>query len=296
MAAKVPLAVRKELRDSWETTIPGHESKLTEILGTPWKIDIDAQAIYRVGGHDSPGYMLNKYLEATTDNLKDFVNKFGEDGKQELNHVATAHTITMDETEDPGISYCGCDIHEGKLRILFAKTYFATNIYQATYPDTLQAALNKAGNSSASLNFNVRSGIKSDWDPKIEDLKKRLQKIIGVDELTITPNFEANFSALDGKPGLDRDWDKALGSRTLTYFEGLADNLVQAGFDKDDMLQEGLQEAFEKKEIKFEVVSKLSKGTYNETLPEDGVLVIRTNPENYNVNTHQVGYGLVDLL
>ncbi|GAM85435.1 hypothetical protein ANO11243_034420 [Dothideomycetidae sp. 11243] len=237
-----------------------------------------------------------RYLDAAVYNLKDFVNKFGDDGKNELNNVASAHVIGMDETQDTTISYCGCDVHEGKLRILFAKGYFATNVADATYRDALQEALSKAGSSGSALDFNTRTGIKNDWDPKIGAVKQRLEAITGFKDLTITPNFEATFAALDGKPEMTSGWQKQLGQYTLAYFQGLVDNLTSAGFEKDDMLQEGLQEAMEKKEIKFEIVDKLSKGSYNEAVPEDGILYLRTVVAQYPFNTNQMGYQLLDLL
>lgn len=284
------------VRDTWEPEVPKLESQLAEMLGVPWKIEIDGAAMYRASSHGQPGCMLKQYLEATVHNLKEFVDKFGANGKQELDAVASAHIITMEETDNTAIPYCGCDVYQGKLRILFRKGCFATNIKQATYCDKLQEALNMAGEADAPLNFNARSGIKADYEPKIGIVKERLEAIIGIQGLSVRPNFEANYAALDGKPGQARDWQKLLGRYTLLYFQGLVDNLTLAGFEKDDMLQEGLQEVMEKKEISFEVVDKLAKGTYNEVVLENGVLCIRTVPAMYNSNMNKVGSKLLDLL
>ena len=224
----------------------------------------------------------------------------------ELNQLAFNHTIVLEPTEDKKISTCSCDISNGSLRILFAKEYLSYNTSQAT--QDLAKAVNDAGiaNSSASggipMDFDAKSGIRSEYEPKIGEVQAKLQKILALPVLTLTPNFEHNFAALakyakDGGPrDLPRDWQKAFARVTMLYFEGLAHQLEYAGFGKDEMLQEGLQEAVEKNEIQLRVVDKLVKKTYHEVVIENGILTIKTVPAWWATNTPQVGEDTMDLL
>ncbi|TAQ88743.1 hypothetical protein B7494_g2927 [Chlorociboria aeruginascens] len=311
-SVKLPLAIRKEVRDDWDAKIPELEATLSQVLGVAWTIEIDAGAMYLyaletdnmgTAAKTRPGYVLYTYIEKTITNLKEYIVKFGDDGLQELNTVASAHVITMAEATAPTHSYAGCDIHEGALRILFGKTYFGTNIDQATNISNLPVAINEAGkaggSSETSLDFDARTGMKNDYDPKIANLKAQFEKILAIDSITLDPSFEANYNKLLGiekQSDLPRNWQKHLGAHTFMYFEALAKSLEDEGFATDDMMQEGLQDVMEKMEIKFEIVDALQKGTYSETLPEDGVLYIRTVPKYYTSNIRDVGKGLVALL
>ena len=50
----------------------------------------------------------------------------------------------MDEDDKKRFSYCGCDVLDGQLRILFREGYLGTNIYDAVATDNLLIALNEA--------------------------------------------------------------------------------------------------------------------------------------------------------
>jgi hypothetical protein len=50
---KLPLAVRKELRDEYTAKIPELEAKITELLGEEWKLDINPNLIYAYAEPDS---------------------------------------------------------------------------------------------------------------------------------------------------------------------------------------------------------------------------------------------------
>lgn len=68
------------------------------------------------------------------------------------------------------------------------------------------------------------------------------------------------------------------------------------GFADDDMLQEGFREGVERNEIAVRVVEKLERGTYNECMVEEGVVVLETTPGYWGTNVGQAGEGLLDLL
>lgn len=248
---------------------------------------------------------IRRYVEKAIANIKAYLEKFGEDGKAELNKVASAHTITI--AEDEKTTYSGCAIVQGSLRILFGKTQYGTNIDRATEPNILTRAINTAGTaagggeSAPALDFNARTGIKNDYDPKAAGVADRLKTIFGLPSMTLVPNFEANYALLSAVPtaavrDLPRDWQRLMGAHALQYFEGLAKTSEGLGFAGDDMMQEAFAEAVEKNEIQIQVVDKLAKGTYHEVVIEDGVLYIRTIAKYYTANFNTVGQGLVNLL
>lgn len=243
---------------------------------------------------------LASYVEKTIGNLKTYIDKFGADGLEELNKVASAHVITMAEATDPAVTYSGCDIHEGTLRILFGKGNWGSNVDQCTNIDRLPIAVNKAGAATSALDFDTRRGIKEDYDTKIGALKTRFETTLAIQGLVLDPNFEANYAKLSAAAAagtsLPRDWQKRLGGHAHLYFENLAKSLEAEGFAQDDMLQEGLADVMDKSLVKLEVVDTVSNGSYNETVPEDGTLFIRVTPKYWSANVGNVGKGLVKLL
>lgn len=193
------------------------------------------------------------------------------------------------------------------LRLLFDKKNIGSNIPSVC--NDLSTAVNNAGKSSnpaagggaSTLDFDAKSGIKKDYDPKIDSIKAKLQSILGLPMLDLHPNFERNFAAIAawteaGNSG-QREWQKMLGAETLRYFECLVSTLEDQGFGKDEMLQEGFQETVDKNEIELRVVEQLrKKGEINECVVENGVLYLQTTPENWTYNCRDAGKEIVNLL
>jgi len=67
-------------------------------------------------------YRLQVYIEANS-RIEDFLEKYRDDGKQELNKLASLHIIKLEETLDPEIEYTGC------LKLLLSKGNFGVNVY-----------------------------------------------------------------------------------------------------------------------------------------------------------------------
>ena len=240
-------------------------------------------------------------MEGALSSLERYVDKTGEDGKAELNTLASTHTIAMDVTSKPGITYTGCEIVNGVLRILFVKGCLGTNVNDSL--DNLIEAVNEAGTSKddAILDFNARNGIRNDYEPRSAPSKPSSANTPTFD---IEPNFEQNYAAIkaytkDGKKGNSyiRDWQKSLGRFTLEYFEDFVEVMEGKGFGDDEMVQEGFQESVGKKnQIALRIVEKLDKGHYNEPLIENGVLYIQTTAENWATNVGDPAYQLMDIL
>ena len=209
----------------------------------------------------------------------------------------------MDVTSKPGISYTGCEIASGVLRILFVKDMLGTNVSDSL--EHLSEAVNDAGTSSddTSLDFNARCGIKNDYEPKIGAVQAKFQKILATPTFDIEPNFEHNYAAIKAfaknskqSNSCPREWQKSLGRFTLEYFHKFAEVMEDKGFGDDEMLQEGVKESVEKNQIALRIVDKLSKGSYNEPIIENGVLYIQTTAENWATNVGDPAYKLMDIL
>ncbi|KAF2495274.1 hypothetical protein BU16DRAFT_550109 [Lophium mytilinum] len=301
-AAKLPLAVRKNVRDKFESKKEGLEKQLSDILGETWKIDINPNAIYVYAednsyGKDNLGGCLHSYVADTIWNLKYFLEKHGDLGKTELNTVATAHTLTLAFDESGTVRYASCDIHDGTLRLLFQENNLGTNISAATKIEQLESAL-CAATPDAPLSYSARINIAKAWDAKLPELQKKIGAQLANDKIVLDPNFVAVYAALKAAPVVAKerpDWEQSLGYIMNQYFNGLLHTLAYQKFEKDDMLQEGFAEAVEKGEIRFRVVEKLGR-TYNESVIEEGVFWMQTKPETWATNCGDVGSDVVNLL
>jgi len=246
----------------------------------------------------------NRYVSGALESLEQFVDDYGEDGKSELNTLASSHTITMDVTSKSGISYTDCEIVGGILRILFVKDALGHNIRDSL--ENLTEAINQAGISSddASLDFNARSSIKIDYEPKIGAVQAKFHTILATPTFDLEPNFEHNYAALlaynknKKSPQFGhRDWQKKLGQLTLNYFSAFVETMEDKGWGDDEMVREGVTEAVEKNQIALRIVSKLSAGKlYNECVVEHGVLYIQTTAENWGTNISDPANELLDIV
>ncbi|KAF5721245.1 hypothetical protein FMUND_3779 [Fusarium mundagurra] len=299
-AEKMPLAVRKNIRDSWENTKADHEKKLSEILGQSWTINIDPKALYPYAeegswGHTSMGDLIVSYVEGVEDQLKYFIDRNGDGAKDEINEICSGHVLTMDFDEKNTVSYCGTKVGpEGELIILFTKGNLGTNTNSAADSNNITKALNEAPSTVRPMSFVARASIREDYDPNVQQIQEKLNKILG-QEITIVPNFEANFEKLKGKASADSGWEQNFGRSHFSYLEGLVSQLEYDKFGEDDMLQEGLLEAMDKHAVHVRVVDK-TKRSYNETVIEDGILYLQTSPSDFGVNTHQISSDLVNIL
>ena len=211
--------------------------------------------------------------------------------------------MTLQQTTNPKVSYSGCEVSGGMLRLLFNEKNIGTNI--SSVCNGLSAAVNDAGvaaapEGAATLDFDAKAGIKKDYDPKIGGIKAAIQSVLGLPMLEIYPNFERNFAAISawiaaGHRG-EREWQRTMGAETLRYFDCLADTLKDQGFAKDEMLQEGFQESVDKNEIGLRVVEKLQNGSFNECVIENGVLYLQTTPQWWTTNTRDGSKNLMNML
>ncbi|KAK9424860.1 putative Glycosyltransferase 2-like domain-containing protein [Seiridium unicorne] len=284
---KLPLAVRKNLRDDWDNKKADIEKELSDVLTVPWTVEVNPNQIYAYAGDgyakESPGSCIAGYINGAIYQLKSYESSFGKEGLKELNSIAHKHVITMDVDDAKRFNYGGVDVHEGNLRILFAPDNLGVNIDYACEKETLQKALNEAApaeGSSEPLSFATRTGIRQDYDPKIEEIRENIANLIAKPDIKLNPNFEETFAKLKEesrveKTELREDWEKYIGYMAFQYFEGLVSQMQWQKFENDDLLQEGFNEAVDKGEITLRIVDRLKEGLYGECEVEDGVLYLQ---------------------
>jgi hypothetical protein len=75
------------------------------------------------------GDLITAYVEGAIYQLKYFLESrgHGAEGIAEINSLATTHTLTIYPDLEKKNSYCGADIKDGVLRILFAESNLGTS-------------------------------------------------------------------------------------------------------------------------------------------------------------------------
>ena len=218
--------------------------------------------------------LARRYVSGAIGCLETFVS---DNGSSDLNSVCHARTLTLDYDESSRFPYCGVDVHCGSLRLLFTK--FAVNIDDACDPSKISQALNEAppapGAESPELSFVVRKGIRDEYEPVADALKKDITEILERPDINVTPNFEGVFAAMTKADGVRDDWQENVALFVKLYLEAFVGTLRSERFGEDELLQEGFNEAVEKGEVAFRVVEKLEKEIYNECVVEDGVLYLQ---------------------
>ncbi|KAI1385209.1 uncharacterized protein F4822DRAFT_337359 [Hypoxylon trugodes] len=304
---KLPLALRKNIRDDWDNKKLDLEQQISNILTVPWTVDVNPNQLYAYAtegyAKESLGSCIAGYITGAAYRLKEFVDHAGEEGLKELNTICSAHTITIDLDDTGRFPYCGVDIHEGKLRILFAPERLGVNIDDAINRDILLKALNEAPapTSEDKLSFAARSDIRNEYEPRAEAIRAEIGQILEKPDIKLNPNFESTFAKLREeseakKIDIRSDWENVLGSFTRMYWEGLVTQLKCQKFDQDELLREGFHEAVEKGEIAFRIVDQLKYDSYCECDIEDGVLYLQCTAKNWGTNIDNAAEKLVDRL
>ncbi|PKS07129.1 hypothetical protein jhhlp_005729 [Lomentospora prolificans] len=299
---KFPLAVRKNIRDEWDSKKADEEKSLSEILGTEWTIEANPADIHPYAssdwGQNSIGSVLYEYFSSAIRRIKDFSDKYDEAGVGEINTLCPAHVLTLDFDTEKTSGYCRAAVVDGKLTMLFTENNLGTNIDDALGLSNLEEALNTAPEPEGSkLSYHARRGIREEYEPEIEKITSEARELLKNDKLTFKPDFESLFEKLKASKEVDRsDWDTTLGSFLKYYFEGFVSTLKWQKFGEDELLQEGFNDVVDKNEVAFRVVDKLERKTYNEVVIEDGVVYIQTVPKYYGTNTSDACQDLLDLL
>ncbi|KAH7146654.1 hypothetical protein B0J13DRAFT_584200 [Dactylonectria estremocensis] len=283
-AEKFLLAVRKNIRDSWENVREEREKKLSDVLGESWAIKVDPLTLYPYAEPDSwaqgsLGDIIAGYVAGVEYQLKYFLKYNREGTKTEINEICSAHFLTIDCDEEKKVTYCGCKISPaGELVVLFSE---AANFTKA---------LNEGPLSGKPMSYLARPSISKDYKPGISKAQEKLNKIPG-QEIAIVPNV----AKLKGDWKTRDDFEPNLGGFTYMYFEALNSYLESERFREDDMLREDLLEIVEGRAVHFRIVDAL-KRSYNETVVKDEILYLQTTPEYFSANVDYVAGELLNLL
>ncbi|KAG6916038.1 hypothetical protein DXG01_008662 [Tephrocybe rancida] len=283
---KLGLAVRKDIRDKYESEKEDLEATIGQLLGVTFNVAIDANQVLAYLSPDnrsSIGSMFKGYVEGFVSALKSYLEKFGDEGKTYFNEAVTKSTLTLNGDT------ISADIKDGVFRILFNHERLGYNV------NYLNDFFLKAIESVPRAGFSIlaKTSIEEHFNSEIEELTAEIGELLAMPDVVLDPNFEENYATLSGKS--DQNWHKNFGVVTLAYFKnGLKNQLESQGFKGDSMLQEGLAELLPSKTFKVRVVAK-TKSTI-ETVLVDGVVYFQMTPDNWWYNAGDAGKGLVALL
>ncbi|CAK5283144.1 unnamed protein product [Mycena citricolor] len=289
---KLPLAVRKDIRDNFDSKKEALQERIKTALGSEYTISVKPGEVwaYAEDGNTSAGSCFNGYFEGFVTGLESFLKTYGDNGKQYFNDAVKQSEITLEVNPngDKGETI-SADVKDGVYRILFRHDRLGYN--QNWQESTILPAVE--GVETAGFSLSAKHSIDDKYDEEIDECKEAISKILGA-EFTLDPNFEEVYKALSTGITDSKDWESGFGGIVLRYFQGLQYQLERQGFKDDDMLQEGLQETIESKTFRIRVLPKTNSTT--ETVIEDGVVYLQTRPDRWGYNTNDMGEGLVNLL
>jgi len=291
---KLPLAVRKDIRDIYESEREDFETTISDLIGVPFKININAGEVWAYASEGaSAGRTFKGYVEGFIDALKRYLEKYGDDGKEFFNQAVTQSELTLNaNTLGEAAPTISSDVKDGVFRILFRSTQLGYN--QSYVSESFLSAIEGVPREGFSLQ--AKNSIDEHWNAELEDLQKEIGESLAIPDIVLDPNFEEVYKALSaGKK--DKDWHSNLGKTIYNYFnDGLKYQLERQGFKGDDMLQEGAAEILSSKTFRVRIVPKLVKGYCNEIIIEDGVAYLQTTADKWQYNTSEMGTGFIDLL
>ncbi|KAJ6608710.1 hypothetical protein B0H10DRAFT_2226647 [Mycena sp. CBHHK59/15] len=257
--AKLPLQVRKDIRDKYEENKAELDSDITKLLGMP-----------------------SGFISA----LKSYLEKYGDDGKAHFNTATSTCGFQRSELGDSAPTIFA-DVKEGVYRILFHHDRVGYNMSSQT--DLILPTVEAVSTSGFSLQ--AKNSIENHYKGEIGDLQKEIGAITGIADVVLDPNFEENYRALSALT--DTKWQANFGKQ-LTNDSFLDQHNV--GFKKDEMLRESLQEALGSKTFKIRIVKKTTNDKTNEIVLEDGVAHLQATIERWWYNVNNKDAGLVKLL
>ncbi|TFK73350.1 hypothetical protein BDN72DRAFT_834754 [Pluteus cervinus] len=300
---KLSLAVRKDIRDKFESRKEEFQTTIAEKVGGPFVINFNVNEAWAYVNPSTAsteaGDIFARYVEGFIAGLNNYLDKFGDDGKKHFNEAVSQSEVTLavnpQGDEAPAIT---AEIKDGVFVILFSHTYFG--YYQSSLSDHLLKAIENAPRQGYSLV--VKHSIENDYEENIEELRGEIADLLGLkmNDLILDPNFEENYATLEAYKK-DKTWQESFGQASFKYFsDGLKATLESKGFKNDELLQEGFAEVVTTKTIKIRIVTKLettkNKKSTNEPILENGVLYLETTAEYWGYYCSSAAEGLLEIL
>jgi hypothetical protein len=262
------------VRDSWESSKASIETKISQLLGEKYTCEVNMNAIfaYADSGYakDTPGKMVKEYFDGFITKLEPYLQQYGDDGKSTFNSMVSSKVVTFEVDPTAEFWYGGCDIKEGKFRILTKDSYLGSYCGDACAEILKAVETAEAASGAGGLSVGAKTNIKETVDKQLPDLEKKFSDIIGA-PLKLDANLLGNYTKLLGTSFKDSE----IGTATVEYFSTFANNLESLNFKADDMMQEGFQDACAAGTIRLEVVDTLQHGWYNDVIFEDGICKIQ---------------------
>jgi len=297
MAAKLPLAARKLIRDG-EPKAKATMEKFSKLLGAEFKYEIDWDALHAALPENNQyrdrigDFFQGSILEA----VYGHVDKLAKDplGKEAFLESAHKRIIRSrigdtDKSVHSNHGYNEVRFTDGVCEIIFPPGNFACNVQDCG--SNLEKILYLRG-----LPLETRKGIR-DGEAKAKVHLERLKKATGV-EWKLDVNFDDLWKECPGDPKW-QSYRNRIGALILDgYLEAVSKNVER--ICKDEMVKEALLEAAPKHVIhwKFGATdkSKFSAHNYSQCVPTDGALVITVPPANFPSNVGECGSTLEKLL
>ncbi|KAH7147003.1 hypothetical protein B0J13DRAFT_674994 [Dactylonectria estremocensis] len=307
----LPGPVRENLLEQFDRRLPDLERKLSEVMETQWRFDIDPQSIYPYTSRYSReilGGDLYRICERCVDDLDSFKTKFTLRAIQDINTLCPARAITIryDERrpEDDDRPIIGCNVSEdGMLRVRFGEDNFGHD----TCPLEEEKLLLGLDVSSRTIGWNVPfralAWVRRDFDDEIPELRDMYRKVMRKHTVDFRPDFGAVQKSLGpffSSKGTGTWWEAEMGKKVLLWMKGIAFGLGSQGFQDDEMLREAYHEAVHTGVVGFRIVEKLVGNGDDEMefVIEDGVLYLQCTADAYDMgpSTYGAMKKLADLL
>ncbi|KAJ7838024.1 hypothetical protein B0H14DRAFT_2361997 [Mycena olivaceomarginata] len=227
--AKLPLAVRKDIRDNFDAKKEDFQGRIKELVGADFTININAAEVwaYAEESNTSAGTCFSGYVEGFISALKTFMNKFDDNGKAYFNEAVTQSelTLTVNPLGDKGETITSA-VKDGVYCIMFRHDRLGYN--QNWLDDTMLPAIESAPREGFSLS--AKNSIENDYEAEVDEVRDAITKLCGT-EFTLDPNFEEIYSVLTaaGESVSDKTWQARIGATVLGYFKGLQYQLERQG-------------------------------------------------------------------
>ncbi|CAK5268831.1 unnamed protein product [Mycena citricolor] len=276
LVEKLPLAVRKDVRDKFDGNKADFEEQISKLLGiSKFTLAYNPNllaAYVKDLDRTSLGNMMNEYSKGFIYLLKHFIDSYGEDGKAHFNAAVSKAelTVNVNEVGDSAPTIAG-DVQDGVFRLLFHPARVGYDI--TSQEEVILPAIEAAATGGFALE--VKNSIKKFYSPGIDAVRTEIEELTGISGVILDPNFEENYEALSSLP--KAKWHFNFGKVHFEYFDGLKSQLLKQGFKKDEMLQEGLQEALPSKTFKIRVVEQTTNDKTNQIVIENGVAYLQAS-------------------
>ncbi|KAH6885117.1 hypothetical protein BKA70DRAFT_1124181 [Coprinopsis sp. MPI-PUGE-AT-0042] len=232
--AKLPLAVRKDLRDKYEAEKEEWETKIAELLGVEkFTINFNANAIWAYAeessatkGETNAGKVLADYAKGFIHGLTAFIETYGDEGKQDFVKAVHAAEIALDINPlgEDAPEILDAEIRDGVWTILFKTKCLDYNVSRMGATEFVKV-VDAARTEGFSLK--AKNNIEEYYTDKIDDLKEKIATLLNMEDVVLDPNFEENYQTLKAKKK-DDEWQERFGKTIYEYFEYVIGPLVVA--------------------------------------------------------------------